>query len=292
MANLSHIVGLTFWWYHGGMLIKLIGHQNILQMLQQMHERGRLGHALLFVGPKHVGKRTLAEELVFAIYALSPTHPDFLFLEREQNDKGKLKQNISIEQVRTLRSRLQLSSLGGFKVAVIDEAELLSLEAANALLKTLEEPTPKTQLILLASHVSGVPATIASRCQIVNVPLVSHKEMSAAFGEVLARKADGRPGLAQLYKTDDTLSQRRDEQAGAWQKLGRSSLSQKLGLMQKSLKQWEPLQLLDAWEAEAHRELIQQPTAMRAQLLQKMAITRKAIMGNVNNNLAFEQIIL
>lgn len=270
----------------------LIGHQAILEMLQQMHERGRLSHALLFVGPKHVGKRTLAESLISSFYSLSPTHPDFQFLKREHNDKGKLKQNISIEQVCDLRSRLQLSSLGGWKVAMIDEAETLSEKAANALLKTLEEPTPKTQFILLASHGSGVPATIASRCQLVNVPLVSHQEMASAFGEVLARRAVGRPGLAMLYKTDEELAACYEQQAGAWQKLARSLLSQKLGLLQKSLKQWDAMDLLDVWEREAHRELHAQPSTARAELLRKMAIARQAIASNVNNNLALEQIIL
>ncbi|MEK7665925.1 MAG: hypothetical protein AAB337_03555 [Patescibacteria group bacterium] len=268
----------------------LVGHQAILDLLKQMHERGRLNHALLFVGPKHVGKRTLAEHLLFSIHHLQPSHPDFLIIERQLNDKGKLKQNISIDQIRELRSRLQMSSLGAWKVAVIDEAETLSIEATNALLKTLEEPTAMTQLILLVTHLSTVPATIASRCQVVDVPFVSHMEMATAFGEVLARRAVGRPGLAMRLKEEDASSTY-EQQSGAWQRLMKATLSQKLGLLQRSLKQWDGLELLDVWEREAHQDFVRQPTRDRAEILRRMMVARLAILGNVNNALAMEQII-
>lgn len=271
----------------------LIGHQQTLDLLQQMHKRGRLAHALLFVGPKSVGKRTLAEFLLFTIYQLPITSSDFSLVERQLNDKGDLKKNISIEQIRELRHRLQMSSMsGGWKAAIVDEAEMLSTEAANALLKTLEEPTPKTQLILLTTHLSGVPATIASRCQIVELPLVPHAVMAKQFGEVLAMRAAGRPGLAIRLKSDEELATRFEQQAGAWQRLQRLGLAEKMGLVQKSLKQWDALELVDVWEREAHREFLQKPSSVLAQVLRRLAEARQAILGNVNVHLATERIIL
>ena len=279
-------------WYNLFMS-QLIGHQGVLDLLVQMHSRGRLSHALLLVGPKSVGKRTLAELLLSIIYDLPSTSSDFFLIERQLNDKDELKKNISIDQIRELRHKLQMSTMGGgWKAAIVDEAETLSIEAANALLKTLEEPTPKTQLVLLTTHLSGVPATIASRCQMVELPLVSHSVMAKNFGEVLAMRAAGRPGLAIRLKTDEEAATRYEQQAGAWQRLQRVGLAEKMGLVQKSLKQWDARELVDVWEREAHREFLQKPSSALAQTLRRMAEGRQAILGNVNVCLAIEHVFI
>ena len=274
----------------------LIGHQGILDLLIHMHSRERLSHALLLVGPKSVGKRTLAEGLLNEIggWGLEAgIHPDLTIIQRQLNDKDELKKNISIDQIRELRHKLQMSTMGGgWKAAIVDEAETLSLEAANALLKTLEEPTPKTQLVLLTTHLSGVPATIASRCQMVELPLVSHSVMAKNFGEVLAMRAAGRPGLAIRLKTDEEAATRYEQQAGAWQRLQRVGLAEKMGLVQKSLKQWDARELVDVWEREAHREFLQKPSSALAQTLRRMAEGRQAILGNVNVCLAIEHVFI
>src|SRR3989344_4245673 len=97
------------------------------------------------------------------------THPDFFLIEKRVDEKsGKTKRNIDIDQLRTLRSQLRQSPLlGSYRIAVIDGAELMSTAAANAVLKTLEEPRPRTVLFLLTTNGQQLPQTIHSRCQSV-----------------------------------------------------------------------------------------------------------------------------
>lgn len=196
----------------------VIGHEAAAERFRRLLERGTVPHAVLLQGPRHLGKRTFAYALAAALLGGDPSssggfgraspdrHPDFVLVERERDAKtGKLKKNIPVEAVRALRERLRMSAfLGGVKVAVLDEAEALSMEAANALLKTLEEPAPRTYLLLVAHEAAAVPRTVASRCAVVPFRRVPEKTLAeglaargAAADEAAcaARRADGRPGL-------------------------------------------------------------------------------------------------
>ena len=98
-------------------------------------------------------------------------HPDFYEIKKEEDKK-----NISIEQIRKLREKLGLRAfLGEYKVALIDEAESMTEEANNALLKTLEEPSEKTVIILITTNARSLPQTIVSRCQIIRFLPVNRK---------------------------------------------------------------------------------------------------------------------
>lgn len=97
------------------------------------------------------------------------THPDFFLVARLEDKK-----EISIEQIRQLTEKVYTTShQGGFKVALIDQVERLSISAFNALLKTLEEPPEKTVLILTTHQLSRLPATIISRCRKINLAFPS-----------------------------------------------------------------------------------------------------------------------
>lgn len=207
----------------------IIGHSNIVDYLQNSLESLGVSHAYLFVGQDGVGKKITADYFASSLVCReleqsakknvpcgacecckqvsNHTHPDIFWVKRELNEKtDKLKKNISIEQVRQLQGQLSMGSfMNTYKVAIITEAEKLSLEAANALLKTLEEPTQKTVLILLASNLTSLPKTIGSRCQVLRFLPVSSQEI---YQHLVARKIDkkkaktlaaisyGRPGLA------------------------------------------------------------------------------------------------
>lgn len=180
---------------------KVVGHKPVLKYLERCFQSKSAPHTFLFVGPEHVGKLTVAQHFLckqFGVQDLAQ-HSDLTFLTREENSKtGELKHEISVEQVRDLRNRLAQSSwFGGQKAAIIENAELLSSGAANALLKILEEPPGNARIILTASSPHLLPRTIVSRAAQVRFPLVGTKEMiEAGIPEAVAMLSGGRPGVA------------------------------------------------------------------------------------------------
>ncbi len=139
-------------------------------------EQGRVPHAVMLAGPAGVGKRAAAAWMIARQLRMQsaqelpqhpfdrPEHPDVRWLEAPEG-----KQAIGIDQIRELVGELNLTSYeGGGKVAVIDPANAMTTNAANSLLKTLEEPPGDTLMILIADRTGHLPATIFSRCQRLN----------------------------------------------------------------------------------------------------------------------------
>ena len=179
----------------------LIGHRRQLEYFNRVVERGRLAHAYLFYGPAHVGKKTtarlLSEKLGSAPVILDPDHP----LVPKKNAGTR----ISIEDIRELRRQNSFRPEGeNWRIAVIDEADTMSEEAANAFLKLLEEPGQRTLFILISESREDLPSTIASRAQAIRFTLLPEAEMSEFLSgkkitDGLAKKflsiAAGRPGI-------------------------------------------------------------------------------------------------
>ncbi|MCB0325816.1 MAG: AAA family ATPase [Bdellovibrionales bacterium] len=173
----------------------VIGHTGTCAELRTLIERNTVPHALLFTGPDAVGKRTAAR--AFAAMLLersvpdsqqtltlvrSGNHPDFHMLAKEPEKK-----DLAVDGVRELCQKLRLKPyLGGCSVAIIDEADSMSLAAANALLMTLEEPTPASYLILVSDAPQRLPDTIVSRCQSVQFGRLAESEVMALLGRLFA----------------------------------------------------------------------------------------------------------
>ncbi len=154
----------------------------------------RLGHGLLIEGPPGVGKLELAFLVAAAVLEKAPVfeegrvqppaHPDFRWVTLETDDKGRLRKQLTVDQIREACRVLALTSYaGGAKVTVLAPAERMNRNAANSLLKTLEEPNPDTLLILVRARTDTLPATIASRCQRLRVPIPAAGEAEAWLRE-------------------------------------------------------------------------------------------------------------
>ncbi len=207
---------------HPRAVYRLFGHERAETTLAEALEGGRLHHAWLFCGPKGVGKATLAyrfarallgakragpkaldcdpaDPVVRRVAALS--HPDLLVIRRGLNDKGRPRAEIIVEEARGLGAFFSLKPAeGGYRVAIIDAADDLNRNAANAILKTLEEPPPKAVVILISHAPGGLLATIRSRCRRLSLKPLDSAILAAAMdglvGEDALAFAEGRPGRA------------------------------------------------------------------------------------------------
>ncbi len=202
-----------------------LGNSDIVERLQAKLQHGRLPHALIFSGPEGIGKRTYALMIAKTLNCLGDgaqfcdtcaqcqkvtagTHPDVFFLSIEA-DASKIK----IEQVRKLLSMLSLEPMeGSAKLFLIDPAERMSPGAANALLKALEEPPPRTFFILITQNVHDLLVTIRSRSQVYHFsPLTLDQVRDAGIDdELVVRWSQGSIGRA--FATDkDALREGRDQ---------------------------------------------------------------------------------
>ncbi|OGF20543.1 hypothetical protein A2316_00320 [Candidatus Falkowbacteria bacterium RIFOXYB2_FULL_38_15] len=240
----------------------IIGHKNIVSFLERSIKNDSVSHAYLFCGARKLGKRTIAEN--FSEILLQKTivnHPDIHFVERGYNEKeNKLTKNIGIEQIRELEHKLSLSSfLNSYKIGIIEEAELLSIEAANSLLKTLEEPTAKTVIILIASSVNSLPATVVSRCQVFNFFPVANEEIYKHLIDLGAKRDDardlasaswGKPGLAiDFWKNKDeegeaSFSDYKKTATGLITAMSAETFTEKMSFFEKVFKEKKDTQEL------------------------------------------------
>lgn len=204
--------------------------------LQARRQRDALPHALLICGPRGLGKRSFQQRFVRGLLCQHPqdgdacgacrscllfdagTHPDYVALSYGLRKDGVQRSEIVVDQIRELSARLATSSqFGGWQIASIDPADAMNAAAANALLKTLEEPASQTMLVLVADAPWRMPATIRSRCQRIDFPLPAQSEALAwlqheGVGDAptALTAAGGNPGLARLWAEEGGLARRQD----------------------------------------------------------------------------------
>jgi DNA polymerase III subunit delta' len=217
---------------------KIIGQKRALSLLQGSLSRGKLAHAYLFSGPTHVGKMTLARELASALNCTgdsppcgecpsclriaSNKHADVLELGLGKNAEGKMLTEIGIEEIRQIQHSANLPPFEGkCRVYIVNGAELLSTEAANCLLKTLEEPLEKVVFILLTSKEQSLLTTVISRCQRIELLPIPKEEIRQALvmkwnipeikADLLARLSHGSLGWAVRAAEEDLLEKHSEQ---------------------------------------------------------------------------------
>lgn len=210
--------------------VRVIGHEWALDLLKRQQTAGRVTQALLLTGPPNVGKGTVARfwaqqlncrgtdqpcgQCISCRKVVSGNHPDVRIFDSDD-------QALKIDDIRNLQRELSLSPLEGqYRVVVLCNFERATLSAANALLKTLEEPASPAVLILTATDPGGLLPTIVSRCQqlalrplsvqMVTEALQTHWQAAPEQANLLAQLAAGRVGWAVRALEDEELFARRE----------------------------------------------------------------------------------
>ncbi len=214
----------------------IIGHEWAVDLLAGQIAAGVLRHAYLFTGPKGIGRRTLALKFSQAINCpeapapgqacttcrtcrqiAAQAHADLTVVEAEVEGA-----TLKVDQVREIQRALALAPYAApYRIALLLRFEEAHLSAANALLKTLEEPSPRVVLLLTADSPENLPETILSRCQLLRLrplpvdqlagEMVDRWQTEPDQANLLAHLSGGRPGIAKnLSDEPEALAQRRD----------------------------------------------------------------------------------
>ena len=215
-------------------MIELIGFEKEYNDLLNRYESNNLPNSILIHGLSGIGKRTFLNKLVKNIINIefkdnnvdhhlnlfkNNTHPNIKIIEKEIDSKtGKIKSNITIDQIRRLKTFLNSTSIiqNSSKIVIIDSADYLNISSANSMLKILEEPKENTYIFLISNQISLLLPTIRSRCLKIkfnthnltnftniikdNIDEISNEEINFYF-----ELTYGSPGTTILYYNNDFL---------------------------------------------------------------------------------------
>ena len=215
-------------------MIELIGFEKEYSDLLKRYKSNNLPNSILIHGLSGIGKRTFLNKLVKNILNIefkdnnvdhhlnlfkNNTHPNIKIIEKEIDSKtGKIKSNITIDQIRRLKTFLNSTSIiqNSSKIVIVDSADYLNINSANSMLKILEEPKENTYIFLISNQISLLLPTIRSRCLKIkfnthnltnftniikdNIDEISNEEINFYF-----ELTYGSPGTTILYYNNDFL---------------------------------------------------------------------------------------
>ncbi|HHT66418.1 MAG: DNA polymerase III subunit delta' [Caldicoprobacterales bacterium] len=230
----------------------LIGQSPLIAAMERILASGRVVHAYLFTGPAGAGKKTMSSLLAQALLCTSQgsrpcslcstcrqfeggSHPDVFWIRRPEGKTG-----ISVGQIRDLQAAIKVKPYqAGKRVCFIDNAHLMTQQAQNALLKTLEEPPSHTLFFLLAESTSALLPTILSRCQTFRIGAlpqqmiieILHRRLSISQEDagMIAALSQGNPGKALALAEDEAFRSSRE-------------------ILLRSMSQAGSVRILDAYE--------------------------------------------
>ena len=270
---------------------KIFGHNHVKEILEKQLSLGRTPHAYLFMGAQGLGKYSLAIEFAGKILnsdnALS--HPDFM----ELNVEGE----IPVESVRSLIASINLRPLAGLKkVVVINNVEKLNKSGANALLKTLEEPSESTVIILIASE-RPLP-TILSRCQKFNFNPMSQKqseEFLSSFGAVpkeILELSFGLPGRIKLMSENNEFFLKEKEKFVELENLQKLGVGERLMAVNRfaEMETSELEKMFSSWVMKLFANL--KLNRLGAKPLEATCEALKALNYNQNKKLILQNLLL
>jgi DNA polymerase III subunit delta' len=329
-------------WLSGGVRMAdwgVVGHAWAVELLAQAVRSDRVSHAYLFLGPAQVGKTTLAKAFSQALVCEQASgsgtpcgtcracrrvaegrYPDVQIVAAEKNW-------IQIDQIRTLQLDAAVAPLEGKrKVFVIQEIERATPAAANALLKTLEEPPPNVVLLLTSNRRDMVLPTVLSRCQVIGLRALPADEIVASLqarwgvaedqAALLARLSGGRLGWAVGAATDPQVWQTRSKYLDDLLALtgegyvGRLNYAEALSKASENVETalglwatwWRDVLLAQHGQAEAllnldrKSQLVQQAGLYRPEQVQgaltDLMQTLRRVRGNVNLRLSLDVLLL
>jgi len=258
---------------------EVIGQALPVRLLRQAVSRRKLSHAFLFVGPDGVGKRTVALTLARELFCRSPieagscgacsscvkllidalSHPDISLIKPE----GRI---IRTDQIRELQTVMYARPTEGtHRIAILDGADRMNPEAANRLLKLLEEPPNHAILILLSTNLSGILPTLISRCQVINFSplmldqvvtvLVDRYGLEPGQARLYASLSGGSVGRAMAMQNDPTVIEWRDQSLELLQQLKRLDdfelllWAERLEKQRETIDEW--LEMILSWLRDA-----------------------------------------
>ena len=317
------------------------GQDRTLALLDRLLKERNIAHAYLLVGPPRVGKRTLALDLACALNCVNPEPPCGgcrscrRIIEEKHADVITLglhsRMEIGIDDIRGLQHLAHLPPYeGSSKVFIIEDAEYMSTEAANSLLKILEEPPPQVVWLLLVVEEARLLPTIVSRCQRLELRPVPREQMESILvsscgvqpdrAKFLARLSDGCLGWALSAISDDSLLDRRSREIDRLRSLLTAGLDQRFAFARELATQfsqnrtaametiaawlawWRDLMLISSgcksavisvdYEQALEGEAKSLGLGAIKDFIARLYLAREEVSRNVNPRLAFEALVL
>jgi DNA polymerase-3 subunit delta' len=302
---------------------KIIGHKKQLELIEQDIKADRLAHAYLFAGSSSIGKFSIARMFVnilqcpnnlchqcpTCIQLQKGSHPDTITLKAEDESES-----IKIEQIRDIIVKLNMTKQSKYKVLLIKKAERLTPEAANCLLKTLEEPPPHTLIIMTTNNVRELLPTIISRVRLIKFSAYSNKFLKSKMKELFPETDEetinqvcslalGKSGKAiKLLKNTDLLASYRTMYTMLCEFLEPAPLYKKFKVIEDILAEDDKVtEFLDVFTHLVRSRLHQgienkKLTSFKKQhflsLLSLIEDTRQLLKRNINARLALENLAL